>query len=208
MSVLTRGRQILWTLRKNHSPVRFVVATTLMKTGLSRWFILQRDGYRLRFFDSTICRSMFIDRGVRERDEQVFAQLLGKGDHVVDVGANIGHLTLQAKHLVGPRGRVYAFEVNPRTFRFLEANVALNRVEHVYLYPNAVSNASGFASIDASRGDDQTFISEIGRCDGITTVLLDDVIPKDLPIKLLKIDTEGHELPVLQGARSTLGRVE
>ena len=208
MSVLTRVRQIVRGLRKNDHPASLIVATTLMKTGLSRWFILQRDGYRLRFFDSTICCSMFIDRGVRQRDEQVFAQLLGKGDHVVDVGANIGHLTLQAKHLVGPRGRVYAFEVNPRTFRFLEANVALNRVEHVYLYPNAVSNTSGFASIDASRGDDQTFIREIGHRDGITTVLLDDVIPKDLPIKLLKIDTEGHELPVLQGARSTLGRVE
>ena len=101
---------------------------------------------------------------------------------MVDVGANIGHLTsLQAKHLVGPRGRVYAFEVNPRTFRFLEANVALNRVEHVDLYPNAVSNTSGFASIDASRGDDQTFIREIGHRDGITTRALDDVIPKDLP---------------------------
>ncbi len=51
--------------------------------------------------------------------------LISGGDWVVDIGANIGHYTLLFSKLVGPTGRVIAFEPMPETFELLCANVAL-----------------------------------------------------------------------------------
>ena len=57
--------------------------------------------------------------------------LVGDGDMVIDVGANIGYYTLLCARLVGKRGLVYAFEPEPQAFALLEQNVALNGYRNV-----------------------------------------------------------------------------
>lgn len=52
-------------------------------------------------------------------------------DVVIDVGANIGDLTLPMSRMVGERGKVYAFESHPDIYNILCANLALNHIHHV-----------------------------------------------------------------------------
>src|SRR4051794_2822301 len=64
------------------------------------------------------------------------------GDTVIDVGANIGSLTLPMAGLVGPQGRVVAVESHPATFNLLCAHLALNGIEHVRPFNAFVSDVA------------------------------------------------------------------
>src|ERR1700722_18974466 len=56
------------------------------------------------------------------------------GDTFIDVGANVGFVTLHAAALVGPTGRVYTFEPNPQLVDRLRKLIALNKLDHVTLH--------------------------------------------------------------------------
>ena len=58
-----------------------------------------------------------------EPEYQLLPTLVSPGDWVLDIGANVGHYTLELARLVGPQGRVIAFEPVPETFSVLAANV-------------------------------------------------------------------------------------
>ena len=65
---------------------------------------------------------------------------INKGDVVLDVGANVGYFTLIFARLVGPNGKVYAFEPDPDNFALLKKNVEMNGYKNVVLVQNAVSD--------------------------------------------------------------------
>jgi FkbM family methyltransferase len=126
------------------------------------------------------------------------------GDVVFDVGANAGYFTLLGSRLVGPAGRVVAFEPLPRALELLRRHVALNALENVQIVDAAVSDRDGEALF---RDDSFT----MGRLtdDGdirVRLVALDPLCAAgELPLPdVLKIDVEGAELDVLEGARGLL----
>lgn len=53
------------------------------------------------------------------------------GDHVVDVGANVGYMTLLLSSIVGEIGKVVAIEASPSTFSLLSRNLELNNTQNV-----------------------------------------------------------------------------
>lgn len=123
----------------------------------------------------------------------------------MDIGSNIGDLTLAAASVVGPEGKVYSFEAHPRTYRFLVANVALNGCINVVAFNLALGDKEAeILLVDVGRSDDQNRVSENGR--GISTKMtrLDDVLISERHIQLLKIDVEGYEKFVLDGASRML----
>jgi len=61
----------------------------------------------------------------------LFVRVLGEGDVAVDIGANIGFLTVLAAILVGPTGHVVAFEPGPENLERLRANLAHNDCKNV-----------------------------------------------------------------------------
>jgi FkbM family methyltransferase len=69
--------------------------------------------------------------------------LLRPGMTAFDVGAHAGYYTLLFSRLVGPRGRVFAFEPQRETFAVLQRNVARRRLGNVRLFPLAVSDHEG-----------------------------------------------------------------
>lgn len=73
------------------------------------------------------------------------SECLEPGDRFVDVGANIGMITLQAARLVGPSGRVESFEPNPNCFATLERHLAINGIENVVAHRVGLSDTSGSA---------------------------------------------------------------
>jgi FkbM family methyltransferase len=123
---------------------------------------------------------------------------------------------------VGVFGRVFAYEPNPKPHALLAKSLVLNWVhERVVLRPLAVgefpgkaelmfaSSRLGDARIRGQGSNDSTFERSVERLGEVSTIeveccRLDDEIPVNLPIKLLKIDVEGHEASVLKGASRLL----
>ena len=132
---------------------------------------------------------------------------LGKSDIFVDVGANIGLWTLVAASSVGSDGRVISLEPNPATFERLVANIKRNQKEGVVTaYPFAASRATGSVSFLCAADHNLSGISDdpkSGDLISVQTVALDSVL-QGMKVAGMKIDTEGHELLTLEGARRTI----
>jgi hypothetical protein len=89
-----------------------------------------------------------VEHGVYEADEAaLLSEWLRHGQTFVDVGAHVGYFTCLAARLVGPRGLVLAFEPQPRNYELLLANVWRNGLTNVVVFPWAVSDSSGFATL-------------------------------------------------------------
>lgn len=157
-----------------------------------------------------------IKRGTFVSDEPEFdsiGQYVKRGDTVIDVGANIGHYTLQLSRAVGPAGRVIAMEPMPETFEILTGNMRAARAYNVTPLNLAASSKGGSVSMTLPKwenGNDnfyQARISQVGdyhvRCGSL------DLLGSFLQlgeISLLKIDAEGHDMEVLRGAEKLIAQ--
>ncbi len=200
-----RALKNYWKLVMNHKrPGRFVMARLLMATSVCRWFTIRQSGFAVRFHPANLSSQLWIDPHERDDALELFRRYLKSGDHVVDVGANIGDTVLAAAVQVGPSGKVVGIEPHPRTFGFLKENVALNHVRNVQLINVAVGANPGTAKFSDDRCDD------MNRIDGgslqVPVARLDDLVQDDRPVALLKVDVEGYEKFVFEGARELLKR--
>lgn len=133
------------------------------------------------------------------------------GDWVLDVGANVGHYALRLSRLVGPTGRVLAFEPVPETFELLASDVAAAGAHNVSLFNVAASAQIGAAGISLPRFNTgltnyyMAGLTESGGAFEVLTVPLDALLPPRR-ISLVKVDVEGHELPALMGMQAILRR--
>ena len=136
-------------------------------------------------------------------------------DNVIDLGANIGYFTLILAKLVGPTGKVFAFEPDPRNLALLKKNVEYNNYKNVIIVPKAVSNVNDKCTLytgqktfgqnkiyKPKKTKTQKFIpidSETVRLDDFfkTNGLLDK-------ISFIKIDVEGAEFLALSGMKEIL----
>lgn len=148
-------------------------------------------------------------KGIHEpMTTKVFKQILKQGDAVIDVGANIGYFTLLSSKLVGWRGIVHAFEPSPDNMDILIHNIKLNKLENIQLYQIAASNKTGRMTFYTSSTESARHsLIQTKEHNGSTTVevnKLDDVLGSNFNVSLLKTDTEGNELAVLQGAEKII----
>jgi FkbM family methyltransferase len=149
----------------------------------------------------------------RRDDEDFFISYLKKGDTVVDIGANIGTLTLLSASLVEEDGKVYSFEPNPRTYKYLLKNIKLNGFNNIGTFCMALGDKTSVAELADLSSDDMNHIlsdkSENIRTINIKLSRLDDLLTSSIKkINLLKIDVEGYELFVLKGAEKLLEKTE
>ena len=74
-------------------------------------------------------------------------RLVQRGDHVIEVGANIGtHTVGLAKH-VGPEGKVFAFEPQRACFALLQAQIALNLLDNIHAFNEGLGAQRGDLSM-------------------------------------------------------------
>ena len=142
---------------------------------------------------------------------------LQPGSVVIDVGANLGEWTVPLARRVGPAGRVIAIEPAPRSAAALESTLAANALRQAEIVRCAIADHDGTAEfavpiVTSARTDTGT--ARIGPArTGYDAVLvplrsLDSLAAeRDLGrLDLIKIDAEGHERRVLDGAASILAR--
>jgi FkbM family methyltransferase len=144
--------------------------------------------------------------GIPEFDDLVFvAHLLRKDEPFADVGANIGVYSVLAAACAG--ARCVAFEPAPRAFRYLEDNVALNRLqERVETHPWAVGASAGRLEMTEAMGENNHVAAagDGGRQVSAEVVTLDSFYASRPAPVLLKMDVEGYETAVVDGAQSLL----
>lgn len=142
------------------------------------------------------------DRGVTS----ILKKVLKPGMVVIDVGAHVGYFARQASKLVGPNGKVYAFEPNNDNFSRLEKNSKY--FKNITVIPFAVSDTEGeMEFFDSTIGSGRhSLISSRGEhapARKVKVVTLDSYI-KDEKVDLVKIDVEGAEISVLKGMDSII----
>lgn len=171
---------------------------------LNMLFDVRNDGSCIGFYDPN-------------HDYEVLAliEMKKKEKHklFVDVGGNIG-----SKSLVALKNGydVIAFEPNPATAAILEINVLLNNFrDHFVLFRTAVADVIGKATfyINPVLMSQSSLYQDVSTANDPHTLkvevpvkTLDRTLNPEQEITILKIDAEGAELPVLQGAKNLLGK--
>ena len=130
----------------------------------------------------------------------------------IDVGANVGVYSFSAATRVGEAGRVIAVEPFAGCVSCLEETRRLNQLDWVTICAAAASDRPGSAQLalrSASELNELVFGQDGGGV-AVTCITLDSLIEKYAleRVDWLKIDAEGHELQVLQGARMLLQRFQ
>jgi FkbM family methyltransferase len=143
--------------------------------------------------------------GTYEQEQTaLFAEHIRPGNVVFDVGASVGYYTLAAAKLVGRAGKVVAFEPEPRNAAFVRAHVRANRLKNVIVYQTAVAREAGVLSFSAGTGTGTGRLEQDGDLP-VTACCLDDVAAElDILPTHIKIDVEGAERSVLDGAAGVL----
>ena len=139
-----------WRIIRNQKHTfRFLIARLLMRTRISRFILLKRGRYSIRFYPSSaLSAAIWVRPESRQRTELFFRDYLKDGDTVVDIGANIGNMTLEAAISVGINGKVFSIEPHPRTFKYLEGNLRLNKITNVRAFNVAMGDKDGRISFE------------------------------------------------------------
>lgn len=157
---------------------------------------------------------IFVLREDYEPELYYLERSLAPGSVFIDAGANTGIYTVLAAKLVGDAGKVLSFEPGEESYKNLDRNVKLNNLSQVKLFKSALSDTEGtakFYHIDNapnsySLGGDG---SENTTYEEVATTTIDSVLSREGidRVDFIKMDVEGAEEYVLQGAKDLFGRM-
>lgn len=149
-----------------------------------------------------------------QTDMALFGKLLAPGDTVLDIGANHGVYALHAALAVGPRGKVHAFEPNPRLASLAEMSININGFsERAQVHRVGISDTSRKANLffshmfSGSAAILQAATSTDQQATECQLEPLDKIFPDAaFQVDTIKMDIEGHEGFALRGMRQVLAR--
>lgn len=190
-------RFVSWQFRK-----RVIKRPAVVQVGATRKFKVVCDSP----FSSTVLYTVLPDW-----DEMNFLlRLLRPADCFIDIGANVGFYTVLASTVV-TEGALLAFEANPRNVTVLREQVELNHLANAEIFCTALGNSSGELSFHDSGRETGSVQNKCGSHVKLITVpcsRLDDCLAgRKLPtLVVAKMDVEGFETTVLEGAADILGK--
>jgi FkbM family methyltransferase len=184
----------------------------------ARWPVQLQNPVRLRSgFLAQLCLRDWLERRVyfsglyyQHPLEMLLKRLLRPGDTWIDVGANIGLVTLSAAARIGQTGSGYCIEPNPKVFKRLTGHLSLNGIRSLKCLNLAVGDAPGEATLSVPEHTGQASLVESQATSvqkvRVPVVRADEILLVDERKALtIKIDVEGYELRVLRGMPRLLG---
>jgi len=146
--------------------------------------------------------------------QEALRRLIAPGAVFYDVGANVGFFTILGARLVGPQGRVVAFEPVPACARAVANNIALNDFAHAEIREAAVGAENGRDRLLVVGEASWSHLASTGRHADVRDEIDVAVVSIDAlvtageipPPDVVKIDTEGAELQAIAGMRATIER--
>ncbi len=169
-------------------------------------FSVSKSGYfyldRINSFDYIKSR-LRKGKTWEEHLQKLIHQYSLPGSVVLDIGAHIGTLTLKMAQAVGPQGQVLAFEPQPKIFRELFLNMAINQLCNISFYSAGVGDREGSIELAPLVENNEGGTPLIGGTGEFVPLLTIDSLHLS-NVSLMKIDVEGMEDQVIEGARETI----
>lgn len=136
-------------------------------------------------------------------------QLLKPGDHVLDIGANIGFYAKIISNIVGEKGKVYCFEPDSTNYKYLVKNIKDN--SNIKPFNLAVSDKDEVIKVYKSKllnVDHRTYpVNNYDSVEEINARSIDWMLGKEIEkVDLIKIDIQGFELTAFKGMRKLLSQ--
>lgn len=143
---------------------------------------------------------IFHHREYEEHVRKALRENVREGDTFVDIGTNVGVMSLLAGKIVGPTGRVITIEPEPANLQMLYRGIIINKLTNVEVWPFAASNTRNIFSLGGLSNGHPEEAGAVGASGKLVqSVLLDDLLG-DLPrLDCVKIDIEGHEPAATKG---------
>ena len=133
---------------------------------------------------------------------------------VIEIGSNNGHFTVEFAELVGNRGRVFSYEPQRIIFQQLCCNLFLNGIDNVFAYQLAIGNEKGVVKFEKADyfnngsvnfGDVSVYDDKKSNFNSFEEVQSDRIDSFEFNlVKVLKIDVQGYESNVINGALKTI----
>jgi FkbM family methyltransferase len=191
----------------HHPAVGKALARALSMLPRSKSVVRDVNGLKFRLdLDEIIDSSLYYSGTFEANAERAIAGALRSGMTAVDVGANVGYHTLRMARAVGAAGKVIAIEPTSWAIARLRENIALNAFTNVdVLQIGLAATDEGWRSIrfrSSYRLDGRVDTAE----ESVQIRALDGVTADLTRLDFIKIDVDGSEGKVLDGARETLRR--
>lgn len=177
-----------------------------------RWTRVNPHGYEMKLTPSDWMERYAIHTGEFWSGEinAVVETILNKGSCFIDVGANVGFVTLCAARIVGSDGHVFSFEPNPKLVKRLHHMLDHNGITNVTLFPYAAGNETGEIGFtnDLHHGSNHVVADRAAAPAVVPLRRVDDVLDGQLPDGdvLIKLDVEGAEMMALSGMPNLIHR--
>ncbi len=190
--------------------LRYAFGQAVAYTGIGAHIPFRTSHYKLFLTWSPVAMVLFGDPSRSREEEEVIQDLLNPGDVALDLGANIGTWSLRAAGLVTETGRIYSFEAHPRTSAVLKKNVILNNFQNVTVVSSALGEKEGEVTFSEDVYDDVNHVTEKGMGITVPLISLDSYAPITSVerIRCIKLDVEGYEKYVLEGAEATITKTD
>lgn len=167
--------------------------------------------------DDYVGRAAFYVGDLDRKITWICKQIVDEGDSVIDIGANIGQVSVLLSYLVGSTGKVYSFEPNLELNNCINKAIERNKISNIILYSFALGNTEdnlklripkfnkGKGSLIRHEEADNKDIDVIN----VPVKTLSKVFENESikSIKFIKIDVEGFEAEVLNGGREILDNI-
>ena len=172
----------------------------LYKTKYGDYYWLNKNKY----IDNLIIQDGLFE----ESSTAAVKKIIKKSDIVMDIGANIGYYSVIFSKQVGPKGKVYAFEPLTEYREVLEMNLSANRIKNCIIENNGLSDREQklILYVNDSSATLHPLDENFQRKEKINSITLNSFVRDNKIDKLnfIKIDVDGHEPAVLNGAWETI----